>query len=286
MGMDWINALAAQDNSFESQLAQRDLTKKLALLQSVQAQKQAQAEKQREFDERQADTQARMAETTRLRDDAANDRKTAEKRNRYNTVHDNLKPGDRMKKGPDMDLMNEFGTGNQFSPATDDPDALIYQEAAWKQAQLDHEKAGKLKDAQEQRAIEDQKAQREAEKRDAERLKFQRDAADRAAKNFDTKIKDLATKQKELGPQGWQIAHARANERLKVMEKTPGWFTDDPDVMGQKRAAVVDEEVDKELAKKQIITQGAPSATSVVNKQESLDHKYWRLNGSVGPEPK
>lgn len=283
--LDWINALAAQDSSFESQLAQRDLTKKLALLQNTKQDQASNEMRQREFDARMAETQATHAETQRQREVTEADRKTAEKRNRYNTVHDNLKPGDRMKRGPDFDLMNEFGTGTQFTPATDDPDALIYQEKAWKQAQLDHETAVATKAAAEKRAAEDQKMQQHQQKIADQDAANRQKAADRAAKAFEAKTKLADAIAEKLSSAGKAEAQQSAKAMLDATEKSGGFFGSDEEV-AQKRAQIVHDAYDEVLKKEQARSGRGANPSTLIKGPESGEHRYWRLGGMVGPEPK
>lgn len=207
MNMDWISGLAAQDQSLESLMAKQNLQKQLGplidvaqLAQQKQRAEEDRAEKEREFGVRQAEVSETHRKAEADRQQAEEDRKVAAKQSRYNVIHDNLKPGDKMKKGPDFDLMSEFGTGNQFEADPSDPEAFIYQKHAFEQAQLknkqDQEKA------QHQQKIEDEHlvlAKAEAKRQD-EAAKRQQQAADRAQQTFDEKHKAQSEAVQKLDP--------------------------------------------------------------------------------------
>lgn len=268
--MDWISALAAQDQSFEGLAAKRDLTKKIALMRDVaqmginkQQEEARAAEREKEFGLRREDTLAQRAETSRLREQGEKDRQTTEKRNRYNTIHDNLKPGDRMKRGPDLDLMNEFGTGGQFSDAQDDPEAQIYQKHQFEQAELKRKQDEEVATAREKRAVEDQKRQDAQFKLQEQAAKRAEQTAERNKKAFDAKQKDLDAKEKALTPAGRAEAAQAAKAKLDATQKSGGFFGSDEDV-ANKRAEIVHAEYDRVLAKEQAAKGIGPNASTLV----------------------
>lgn len=196
MNMDWINGLASQDQSIESLMAKQSLQKSLGplidvagLAQQKQRNEQDRAEKAREFEIRAAETaeQHRLAEENRKQAEA--DRTTAAKQSRYNVIHDNLKPGDRMKTGPDLDLMKEFGTGGQFEADPSDPEAFIYQKHAFEQAQLKNTQ--EKEKAQHQQEVEDKRLDL-AKNADARAQKDE----DRRQREEDRKVVQAQAKQK------------------------------------------------------------------------------------------
>lgn len=287
--IDWINALASQDNSFEAQLAQRDLTKKLALLENVKSGNEQRRQQKEEFDLRRQDTLAQRDETKRQREIAEKDRLATEKRNRYNTVHDNLKPGDVMRRGPDFDLMNEFGTGNQFTPAADDPDALIYQELAWKQAQLKAEHDKKIQDATQARAEAENKRQEKElairEKGEARAAKADEQNTKLRQQRIDKAQKELTTTMEALPIHLRGAVKARAEELIK--EGQQYWPPEDKVAnAGEAWVRAAGEVKQRAQAAGQMPKDVAPQVKSGLGGVESPDHIYWRRSGMIGPEPK
>ena len=287
--LDWINALAAQDQSFESQLAQRDLTKKLALLEGVKQNQAQTQERAREFDARQADTQARMLETKRLADERTADRQTSEKRVRYNTVHDNLKPGDRMKKGPDFDLMGEFGTGNQFEADPNDPDAMIYQKHQFEQAQLKMKQDAERQKKQEERAEAENKRQEKElamrEKDESRKVKADEQNTKLRQQRIDKADTELKTKMEAIPPHLRGGVKTRAEELIKESQKY--WAPDDAVAnAGEAWVRAADEIKQRAQAAGQMPKDVAPQVKSGLSGVESLEHRVWRVGGKIGPEPK
>lgn len=207
MNMDWINGLASQDQSIESLMAKQSLQKSLGplidvagLAQQKQRNEQDRAEKAQEFAVRQAEVSETHRKAEEDRKQAEEDRKIAAKQSRYNVIHDNLKPGDRVPKGPDANLISEFSTGGQLTDDPNDPTQLIYQEAAFKQAQLKAETDAKLKKAQDQREAEGLALRKEQNDREKEVAKRQADAAKRAQQTFDEKHKEQSSAVEKLDP--------------------------------------------------------------------------------------
>lgn len=233
--MNWISALAAQDQSFESLMAQRDLTKQQALLNDVARTKAAQeesaarsAEDKRQFDIRQSELKAEKERDRK-------DREEVQKRLRYNTVHGNLKPGDKMRNGPDLDLMREFGTGDQFTADPNDPDAWVYQKHAFEQAELKHKQEEERRKAAEARAAEDQKIQKERLEMERKREERAEKEAQRRQQAFERKQKDLDNKMSKLPPHLAQQANREMASWQKV--NTQGFMESDDEYMARQHTA-------------------------------------------------
>lgn len=271
--MDWISGLAAQDQSFESLAAKRDLTKKMALLQDVaqmglqkKAQEEQRALQEREFNQRLEQTKALQDETKRAREVSEADRKAAAKLQRYNTIHDNMKPGDRVSKSrnaADIELMNENATGNQFEADPNNPDEMIYRKHQFEQEQLAIKQAQEKAAAQEKRAQEDQARQDKQFKLQEDAAKRAEQTAERNKKAFEAKQKDLDNKATQLSPAGRAEASQAAKAMLDATEKSGGFFGSDEEVAA-KRAQIVHDTYDKVLKREQAAKGQPPPPSQLV----------------------
>lgn len=230
--IDWVSALAAQDQSLEGLMAKQDLSKKIALLNDVVRTKQqktiaddSRAEKSREFDIRQKELGEIRDERLSRQATIDKDRQDTMKRTRYNTIHDNLKPGDRMKRGPDFDLMGEFGTGGQFEADPNDPDAMIYQRHQFEQGQAKLKLDEELRKAQEGREKERLKLAQDADKRAQHDEDRRAKAAERSAKLFEQKQAAMNEKLATMPP---ELRAQVAKEQATFLKtNTQGMMEDD-----------------------------------------------------------
>lgn len=236
MNFDWLSALGAQDQSIESSMARSSMLKEMEpllrakALQQQQAQEEAQqAERQREFDIRTQETQAQRDETKRLREQAEANRKLTERRNRYNTAHDNMKPGDRLPKDAEaVALEQEFVPGNQFEPDPNDPEHyVIYRKHEYDIARAAADRKIAEDAIREKRAAEAEalrvKADKRAEAEEGRRVEREK----RAQATFDRRQKMLDDQVKKLPPVLAQQANREMADAKKAMSQ--GFFENDED---------------------------------------------------------
>lgn len=209
MDFSWSTILDSikGDQSLETQMAQREMQNRQKMMMDIsQEAERRRATKVQE--QHQTDTLAENSEyrkavqaaTQQQRDIQEKDRQTTERRNRYNTTHDNLAPGQHVGKDV-KDLVSEFEGGGAFTPSlpegqvgavdpNSEPSDWIYKKHQAEVAALKAQHDQELRDAADARA-------KEAEGRDKERLKIAQDAEARqkvAAEDLHRKRQEAAAK--------------------------------------------------------------------------------------------
>lgn len=254
MAMDWLTALATQDQSFEAQLAKRDLGKKIALLQDIaqQAEQRRQFGQRQGLDERQLTahieaTKAQREDTKATQDELKRARAIDDERQQVNQYLA-APPGTVFRDPNAVRAMRKAGVGDRLAPETTGPQP----EGATPSYILDRQEA-ETKFENAQRA---ERHQQELEKDARARLGLAQQASDRAAreetqrnKERDTRIKANEARTKALNEKADQMlpgykeaATAEVNRVLKQMEI-------DPSALEQLRGLTTEQIEEQRLAK-------------------------------------
>lgn len=240
--VDWINALSAQDKSLEGMMARRNLQPQLESLARIAQEKErqriAQEQHAAEMAAAEKERQEALAFRRQQQEQMNRERETDNKRQRYSIVQGNLKPGDRMRRGPDFDLMNEFGTGTQFEADPNDPDSFIYRKAEYDQLQAKLKTEQELEKAREKRAQRDQQLQEQAEKRAQAEEKRREQREQRASQQFERRQQAL---DKQLSAMPVEIRNQAAKEAQVITSSMEqGMFEDDAEYRARVHQAIAE----------------------------------------------
>lgn len=221
MAMDWIQAFGQQDDSFASMLAQRDLTKKLALLEQVAQTKLRNEQAEKDRLEQSEYRKAVQEQTKAERDRMAREREVDNERARFTAVTGRMKPGDRVVDPSVRDLISKYMGNDQLTPDEKDPNAHIFRKHEFEQAEQ------KFRQQEEIRAAEEKRQQRELELREKADKRAEKDAqlrqtreerirkaAEAKQKQAEAVIKDIPTSLR---------AGVKARAEAIIQEKSSVW---------------------------------------------------------------
>lgn len=198
MAMDWIAQRAAQDDSFASMLAQRDLSKQMALAQRV-AEAKLEDERQRQQLLEQSEYRKAVQEQTKAeRDRMAKEREVDNERARFTAVTSRMKPGDRVVDPTVRELITKYMGNDQLTPDEKDPNAHIFRKHEFEKAEQLFKQQEEIRAAEEKRQQEELKLRQNADQRAEKDAKLREQREDRIAKAAQTKQKQAEAAIKDI----------------------------------------------------------------------------------------